>query len=55
MDMPSIPSAVAQVFSWLGSAVTTITSNELLLIPFGVAVVGAVVGVLMRVFSGGRA
>jgi hypothetical protein len=51
----TISRVITEVLGWLGSAVDTIASNQLLLIPFGVAVVGSVVGVLMRVFSGGRA
>ena len=51
----TISTVIAQILGWLGTVVDTIASHQLLLIPFGVAVVGAVIGVLMRVFSGGRA
>lgn len=46
---------VTQILSWVGSAVNIIWNSELLLIPFGIAVVGAVYGILKRIFSGGRA
>jgi len=45
---------IMEILEWFGSVVDTIASNQLLLIPFGVAIVGVVVGVLKRVFSGGR-
>lgn len=54
MDM-TFSNVITQVLAWLGSVVDAIASNQLLLIPFGVAVAGAVVGILKRVFSGGRA
>lgn len=53
----SFGNIITQILGWLGSVVDTIVSDRslLLLIPFGIAVVGAVVGVLKRVFSGGKA
>lgn len=55
MDMITFSIIITKVLGWVGSAVNTIMSNELLLIPFGIAIVGAVYGILKRIFSGGRA
>jgi len=51
----TISTVITDILGWVGSVVDAVASNQLLLIPFGVAVVGAVVGILKRVFSGGRA
>jgi len=55
MMVVTIKRVIMEILEWFGSVVDTVASNQLLLIPFGVAIVGAVVGVLKRVFSGGKA
>lgn len=49
-DLSTVATAV---FGWVGNAVTTITSNPLLLLTTGFLVVGGAVGILGRLLSKG--
>ena len=40
-----------QIMTWMGSLVTTITSKPILLIPVGIFVVGAVIGLASRLIG----
>lgn len=40
-----------QIMNWVGSLVTTIASQPLLLIPVGIFVVGAVIGLASRLIG----
>lgn len=40
-----------QIMSWVGSLVTTIASQPLLLLPVGIFVVGAVIGLASRLIG----
>lgn len=49
--MTTLGSIFTQVMTWLGSLVSTIASNELLLLPVGIFVVGAVIGLASRLIG----
>lgn len=40
-----------QIMTWMGSLVTTITTKPILLIPVGIFVVGAVIGLASRLIG----
>ena len=51
--MTALTTIFTQIMSWVGSLLTTITSpgNEILLIPVGIFVVGAVIGLCSRLIG----
>lgn len=49
--METLGTVVTQVMTWMSSLVTTISSNGLLLLPVGIFVVGAVIGLASRLIG----
>lgn len=49
--METLGTVVTQVLTWMGSLVTTISSSPLLLIPVGIFVVGACIGLASRLIG----
>lgn len=51
--MASLGKIFAQLMTWVGNLLTTITAegNEILLIPVGIFVVGAVIGLCSRLIG----
>ena len=51
--MDSLGTIFTQLMNWVGSLITTITAegNEILLIPVGIFVVGAVIGLASRLIG----
>lgn len=52
-SMTSLGKIFTQLMTWVGSLLTTITAegNEILLIPVGIFVVGAVIGLCSRLIG----
>lgn len=52
-SMTSLATIFTQLMSWVGDLLTTITAqgNEILLIPVGIFVVGAVIGLCSRLIG----
>jgi len=52
-SMTSLATIFTQLMTWVGSLLTTITAqgNEILLIPVGIFVVGAVIGLCSRLIG----
>lgn len=50
--LTGLGTVVTQLFTWIGSLVTTIENNPLLLIPIGIFVLGAVIGLGQRLIRG---
>lgn len=52
-SMTSLGTIFTQLMTWVGSLLTTITAegNEILLIPVGIFVVGAVIGLCSRLIG----
>lgn len=52
-SMASLGTIFTQLMTWVGSLLTTITAegNEILLIPVGIFVVGAVIGLCSRLIG----
>lgn len=55
MDTPTmletLGTLVTQFMTWMGSVVTTIGQNQLLLIPIAIFCVGAAIGLFGRIFG----
>lgn len=49
--MDNLSTVVGQLLTWVGQVLSTITSNALLLIPFAIFVVGAVIGLVKRLMG----
>lgn len=49
--LTTLGTIITQLLSWVGNVVTTITSNDLLLIPFAIFAVGAAIGLFSRLFG----
>lgn len=50
-SMTNLGTVFTQITTWMGSIVTTITSDPLYLIPVGIFVVGAVIGLAQRLIG----
>ena len=50
--LESVGTVFSQLMTWIGSLVTTIVSTPLLLIPVGVFLAGAVIGLAYRLIRG---
>lgn len=52
MDSPTLLQTLGTIFTqfttWMGSIATMISGNELMLLPFGIFVVGASIGLIKR-------
>lgn len=48
----NLGSVVTQVWSWISTGLTTITSSPILLIGLGIFVAGAVIGLVYRLIRG---
>lgn len=51
VGMTSLGTIFTQIMTWVGSLVTTISSEPLLLLPVGIFVVGAVIGLASRLIG----
>lgn len=51
-NLDGLGSVFTQLMTWIGSLVTTIASNPLLLVSLGVFVAGAVIGLAVRLIRG---
>lgn len=51
-DLTALGTVFSQLMTWIGSLVTTISTTPLLLLPVGVFVAGAVIGLGFRLFRG---
>lgn len=51
-NLDGLGSVFTQLMAWIGSLVTTIASNPLLLVSLGVFVAGAVIGLAVRLIRG---
>lgn len=51
VGMTSLGTIFTQIMTWVGSLVTTISSEPLLLLPVGIFVVGAVIGLSSRLIG----
>ena len=51
-NLDGLSSVFTQLMMWIGSLVTTIASNPLLLVSLGVFVAGAVIGLAVRLIRG---
>ena len=49
--MESLATIFSQIMTWVGSLVTTISGQPLLLLPVGIFVVGAVIGLASRLIG----
>ena len=49
--LQSLGEIFTQIMTWVGSLVTTIASQPLLLLPVGIFVVGAVIGLASRLIG----
>lgn len=49
--MTNLGTLFTQFTTWMGSLVTTIASNELLLLPVGIFCVGATIGLAQRLIG----
>lgn len=49
--MVSLGEIFTQIMTWVGTLVTTISSTPLLLLPVGIFVVGAVIGLASRLIG----
>lgn len=49
--LESLGTIFTQIMTWVGSLVTTISSQPLLLLPVGIFVVGAVIGLAGRLIG----
>ena len=49
--LQSLGEIFTQIMTWVGSLVTTIASQPLLLLPVGIFVVGAVIGIASRLIG----
>lgn len=49
--MTSLSTIFTQIMTWVGSLVSTISSEPLLLLPVGIFVVGAVIGLASRLIG----
>lgn len=49
--LEALQTIFTQIMTWMSSLVTTITSNPLLLLPVGIFVVGAVIGLASRLIG----
>lgn len=49
--MTTLGTVFTQITTWMGDLVTTISSNALLLIPVGIFVVGACIGLASRLIG----
>lgn len=50
-SLTTLGTIFTQIMTWVGSLVTTIASQPLLLIPVGIFVVGAVIGLASRLIG----
>lgn len=50
--MTNLGSVVTQIWSWITTGLTTITSNPILLLGLGIFVAGAVIGLVYRLIRG---
>lgn len=51
-NLDGLASVFSQLMTWIGTLVTTIASNPLLLVSLGVFVAGAVIGLAVRLIRG---
>lgn len=51
-NLDGLTAVFSQLMSWIGSLVTTIATNPLLLVSLGVFVCGAVIGLAVRLIRG---
>lgn len=51
-NLDGLTAVFSQLMTWIGSLVTTIASNPLLLVSLGVFVAGAVIGLATRLIRG---
>ena len=51
-NLDGLGAVFSQLMTWIGSLVTTIASNPLLLVSLGVFVCGAVIGLAVRLIRG---
>lgn len=51
VGMTSLGTIFTQIMTWVGSLVTTISAEPLLLLPVGIFVVGAVIGLASRLIG----
>ena len=51
-NLDGLAAVFTQLMTWLGSLVTTIAENPLLLVSLGVFVTGAVIGLAVRLIRG---
>lgn len=51
-DLTSVGTVFTQLMTWVGNLVTTISGSPLLLIPVGIFVAGAVIGLGRRLIRG---
>lgn len=51
-NLDGLSAVFTQLMTWIGSLVTTIASNPLLLVSLGVFVCGAVIGLAVRLIRG---
>lgn len=50
--LTGLGTVVTQFFTWIGNLVTTIEASPLLLVPVGIFVVGAIIGLGHRLIRG---
>ena len=51
-NLDGLTAVFSQLMTWIGSLVTTIATNPLLLVSLGVFVCGAVIGLAVRLIRG---
>ena len=51
-NLDGLTAVFSQLMNWIGSLVTTIATNPLLLVSLGVFVCGAVIGLAVRLIRG---
>lgn len=51
-NLDGLAAVFTQLMTWIGTLVTTIASNPLLLVSLGVFVAGAVIGLAVRLIRG---
>ncbi len=51
-NLDGLATVFSQLMTWIGSLVTTIASNPLLLVSLGIFVAGAVIGLAVRLIRG---
>lgn len=51
-NLDGLTTVFSQLMTWMGTLVTTIASNPLLLVSLGIFVVGAVIGLAVRLIRG---